>query len=124
MNTLAPLIEIVDYSIYIFALAVVVVAVLIAVIIIYFRAFLMKKRTVLRHKIYDNLLKIDFTNPKQAAYDISSYGRYFIDDSDRVLKMYEILFDRLDGYKYAKSVELIDDETMGYYHLFIEAIDV
>lgn len=124
MNTLAPLIEIVDYSIYIFALAVVVVAVLLAIIIIYFRAFLMKKRTVLRHKIYDNLLKIDFTNPKQAAYDISSYGRYFIDDSDRVLKMYEILFDRLDGYKYAKSVELIDDETMGYYHLFIEAIDV
>ncbi len=67
---------------------------------------------------------LDLSDAKSAAYAITLYGATFRDDSPRHQEMYENLTNRLEVYKYKKSVAPFDGETLGYIELYRGMIDV
>ncbi len=124
INDIAPLVEIHDYSLYYF-IAVVLIGVAVSVALFLALLKQMRKcRTNQRKEQFKALSTIDLSDPKRAAYAISEIGRVFSGDNERTLRAYHNLFERLAPYKYAPKVKMIDEETLGYYRLYIEIIDV
>jgi hypothetical protein len=124
VNDIAPLAEVNDYSIYLFAGAV-TAFIVVSLSILFFILKKWRNRRISERRIdYKKLESIDFSDPKKAAYAISAIGYRFAGDNERTEKAYHNLFDRLAPYKYAPSVEPIDKETLGYYRLYLEIIDV
>jgi len=124
LNDIAPLVEIPDYSLYYFIVVVIItIAVSLALILALLKQ-IRKRRINVRREQFKALSVIDFSAPKRAAYAISEIGRIFSHDNERTEKAYHNLFERLAPYKYAPKVEKIDEETIGYYRLYLEIIDV
>jgi len=124
LNDIAPLVEIPDYSLYYFIVVVIItIAVSLALILALLKQ-IRKRRINVRREQFKTLSAIDFSDSKRAAYTISELGRVFAHDNERTEKAYHNLFERLAPYKYAPKVEKIDEETIGYYRLYLEIIDV
>ncbi len=123
LHDIKPLVEVPDNSyIYLVAMAV-ALTVLLIIAGIWLWKYLSKQTEEDVHKLYmKKIHEIDFSNAKQAAYEISEYGRYLA-QSERALEMLANLDARLQSYKYKKEVSSIDDETRGYYQLFLEVLD-
>lgn len=123
LHDIKPLVEVPDNSmIYLSIIAFVAVLVVIAVGI-WVWTFLRRSKAQNMRKLYlQKIHTVDTGNAKQAAYEISSYGRLLADD-DRAKSMLENLDNRLSQYKYKKEVGALDDETLGYYKLFLEVLD-
>jgi len=124
INDIAPLVEIHDYSLYYFIAVVLIAVALSLALILALLKQIRKRRVNLRKERFSALSSVDFSDPKRAAYTISELGRVFASDNERTSKAYHNLFERLAPYKYAPKVEMIDEETLGYYRLYIEIIDV
>lgn len=124
LNDIQPLVEVPDYSIYLFAGVMIASLVLIAGGFFFILKKIRSRHSGERQKAYRRLESIDWSDPKRAAYTISSTGLRFASDNERTAKAYQNLFERLEPYKYAPKVEPIDDETIGYYRLYLEMIDV
>ncbi len=123
LNDIAPLVEIPDYSLYYFIAVVLIAVALSLALILALLKQIRKRRVNLRKERFSALSSIDFSDPKRAAYTISELGRVFAFDNERTEKAYHNLFERLAPYKYAPKVEMIDEETIGYYRLYLEIID-
>jgi hypothetical protein len=124
VNDIAPLVEIHDYTVYLFA-GVMTVGIVVSISLVFFILKKWRNRRVSeRHKAYKALELINMSDPKSAAYAISRIGYFFSDDNERTKQAYHNLFERLAPYKYAPVVDAIDEETLGYYHLYLEIIDV
>lgn len=124
VNDIAPLVEVHDYSIYLFAGAVTALIVFTLGILFFLLKKWRSRRLSERAIAYKTLQTVDFSDPKNAAYRISEIGRLFAQDNERTERAYHNLFERLAPYKYAPSVEPIDEETLGYYRMYLEIIDV
>jgi hypothetical protein len=124
LHDIMPLVEVPDTSIYWFGALVVVVLVVLASGVIWFLKWKRAKKITQRQLHYMALQKINLKNPKQSAYTISKEGYFFAHDNERTLGVYQNLFKRLEPYKYAPTVNKIDEETLGYYHLYLGIIDV
>ena len=125
IHDIRPLLEVNDNSLYILILFVIIAMAMLIGVIFLVRYFIRKKEQNQRIVQFKQLESIDFSNPKEAAYTISEYGRFFRDDSSRHVEVYDNLVTRLAQYKYRKKVEeSMDDETKGYYDIFIGMIDV
>jgi len=124
LHDIMPLVEVPDTSIYWFGALMVVGLVVFASGVIWFLKWKKSKKITQRQLHYEALQKIDLKNPKQSAYTISKEGYFFAHDNERTLGAYQNLFNRLEPYKYAPTVEKIDEETFGYYHLYLGIIDV
>lgn len=123
LNDIAPLVEIPDYSLYYFIAVVLIAVALSLALILALLKQIRKRRVNLRRERFNALSSVDFSDPKRAAYTISELGRVFASDNERTEKGYHNLFERLAPYKYAPKVEMIDEETIGYYRLYLEIID-
>lgn len=124
INDIAPLVEIRDYSLYYFIALLLIVTALVAAGFLAVIKQVRKRKMSLRKEKFQTLSSIEFADPKRAAYTICEVGRFFASDNERTHKAYQNLFDRLEPYKYAPHVPKMDEETIGYYRLFIEIIDV
>ncbi|MDD4855149.1 MAG: hypothetical protein PHQ22_03410 [Sulfuricurvum sp.] len=124
LHDIMPLVEVPDTSIYWIGFLMIVVLVIFASGVFWFLTWKRSKKMSVRQLHYEALLKIDLKNPKQSAYTISKEGYFFAHDNERTLGVYQNLFGRLEPYKYAPAVEKIDEETLGYYHLYLGIIDV
>lgn len=123
LNDIQPLVEVPDYSIYLFAGVSAVILILAASLFLFLLKKLRNRRKNERHIAYEALKTIDFSDPKRAAYEISRIGLVFSKDNERSTKGYRNLFERLEPYKYAPHVKPIDEETLGYYRLYLEMIE-
>lgn len=124
LHDIMPLVEVPDTSIYWFSALLVALLVVCASGVIWFLKWKKSKKITQRQLHYEALKKIDLKNPKQSAYTICKEGYFFAHDNERTLGAYQNLFKRLEPYKYAPTVEKIDEETLGYYHLYLGIIDV
>ena len=124
LHDIMPLVEVPDTSIYWFGALMVALLVVCASGVIWFLKWKRSKKITIRQLHYEALQKIDLKNPKKSAYTISKEGYFFAHDNERTFGAYQNLFKRLEPYKYAPSVEKIDEETLGYYHLYLGIIDV
>ena len=125
LHDIKPLMEVPDSS-FGFLMVVVTVSILLIAGLSYvlYTHFQNKKRTTIRKEHFTSLKNINFSNPKEASYQITYYGRTFSNDSERLHEAYHNLLEYLEAYKYKKSVEQINDESRSYYKIYLEMIDV
>jgi len=124
LHDIKPLVEVPDNSLM---LLTAITAAALTLILVPFTVWLWKKykknKKLNMRKIYlQKIRAVDTDNAKQAAYEISEYGRYLV-ESDKEIALLESLDKRLSQYKYKKEVGRIDDDTLGHYHVFLEVLD-
>lgn len=125
LHDIKPIVDVQEYSFYYF-LGVVGVSVLLACGILYLLYIWYKKRNAFNIRTHHAKLinELDLSDTKNSAYAITSYCFTFKDDSPRHVEMYKNLSERLESYKYKKSVDAFDDETLGYIELYKGMLDV
>jgi hypothetical protein len=125
LHDIKPLLEIQDYSFYYFlALLFVVSVIIVGIIYLLYKHFRTKKRFNIRKEHNKILQKINLKETKKAAYELTEYGATFKDDSPRHLKTYNDMVEKLERYKYKKSVDDFDRETLRVIELYRGMIDV
>ena len=125
LHDIKPLLEIQDYSFYYFLAVVSVVSIIVlALLYLLYRYFRGKKKFDIRKEHYKVLQSINLKDTKKAAYLLTQYGATFADDSDRHQKTYKEMLDKLEKYKYKKSVDDFDRETLRVIELYKGMIDV
>ncbi|MDD2790062.1 MAG: hypothetical protein PHU40_05280 [Sulfurimonas sp.] len=125
LHDIKPILEVQEYSLYYFAaISTLLALLLLAFAYIMYKHFKAKQRFNLRAEHYQILKSLDLSDTKNAAYGITLYGLTFRDDSPRHTEMYQNIVERLQGYKYKKSVEAFEDEVLGYIDLYKGMIDV
>ncbi|MCK9373149.1 MAG: hypothetical protein M0P91_08110 [Sulfuricurvum sp.] len=118
-----PLVAVPDYSFYFFiVLTMITIAIAVSTVLFLVKKFRRRGESE-RQQRYAQLSSIDLSDPKKAAYAMCEIGRYFARENERSEKGYRNLFERLEPYKYAPNVDDIDDETIGYYRLYLSIID-
>lgn len=125
LHDIKPLVEIIDYTPFLFGAAAAVVLLLgVLVAYVLFRRLREGKRHGYRQECFDALSAVDFEQPKAAAYAISKLGRCFADDSPRLAEVYGNLYRRLEPYKFKRSVPPLDEETRAFFRIYLGMIDV
>lgn len=125
LHDIKPLLEIQDYSFYYFLGVIILLFVLVlGISYLLYRYFKNKKTFNIRKEHHKILNNIDINETKKAAYELTQYGATFKDDSERNLKTYHELTDKLEKYKYKKSVEAFDAETLRVIELYKGMLDV
>lgn len=124
LHDIMPLVKVPDTSIYWFGALAVAGLLLFAIVVFAVLKYKRGRKINERQFHFEALKKIDLKNPKQSAYTISKEGYFFSHDNERTQGAYQNLFGRLEPYKYAPTVANIDEETLGYYYLYLEMIDV
>ena len=124
LHDIKPLVDVPDNSL---TILIVIGAVLLTLIVVPLIIWLIKlykksKKINMRKTYLQKLHAIDTSDAKNAAYEISHYGR-LLAESEREKEILESLDQRLSLYKYKKEVGALDSETLGYYQLFLEVVD-
>ena len=125
LHDIKPLLEIEEYSLY-YLLGIISLVILLVLGISYLVYKWFKKRNAFNiRKEHKKLLSaINLRETKKAAYSLTFYGATFKDDSPRHVEMFQNLTQRLEVYKYKKSVDKFDKETLGYVELYKDMLDV
>ncbi len=125
IHDIKPLVEIQEYSLYYFSALMILAALAIAgIVYLLVKYFKSKKAFNVRKEHFKLLAEIDFGDAKKSAYDITLYGATFKNDTLRHLDIYEELTQKLEEYKYKKSVNEINHEVKNYVELYRGMIDV
>ena len=125
LHDIKPLVEIQEYSIYYAAaLLLLGLVVLVALGYLLYRYVKHKNRVNIRKVHLQALKDIDLHNTKRAAYDLTSYGATFKDDTPRHQKHYDLMVQHLAPYKYKKSVDAFDREALRHIENYKEMLDV
>ena len=124
LHDIKPLVEVPDNSLMVLLIAAAIVLTLIFVPLVLWmwKRYKSSKALNLRKEYLRKLHTVNTDDSKQAAYEISEYGR-LLASSDKERALLDSLDNRLSEYKYRKEVGKIDDETLGYYHVFLEVLD-
>ena len=125
LHDIKPIVDVNEYSFY-YLLGVIGIAILVVLGLMYLGYIWYKKRNAFNQREHHlNLLnELDLSDTKQSAYMISVYCHTFKDDSPRHTEMFNNLSQRLEPYKYKKSVEKFDSETLAYVELYKGMLDV
>ena len=125
LHDIKPLVEIQEYSMeYLILLSSVVVILLLALLYLLIKWLKQRNRFNLRRENKRLFSAIDLSETKNAAYKLTLYGATFKDDSSRHVKAFSDLVDSLEMYKYKKSVESFDSETLHHIEIYQDMIDV
>jgi hypothetical protein len=125
LHDIKPLLQIDDYSLYyLIALITVITLIVVGGLYLLYKYLRDKKRFNIKKEHYKILQNINLNETKKAAYDLTHYGATFKDETPRHLKTYLDMVDRLQQYKYKKSVEDFDSETRRVIELYRGMIDV
>jgi hypothetical protein len=120
IRDIKPLLPIPDVSIYLFiGLVAVGVLIFIALFIYLLRWWREHRKRDPRLDWLAALDRIDYDDPKKAAYAMTKYGRLLAEDKRRKEILSQLL-PRLERYKYKKEVPPLDAETKRFMKLFIE----
>jgi len=124
LHDIKPLVEVPDNSFIFLVIIASVISglILLGLAIWLWKSFKRSKEINLKKVYLKKIHEIDIGNAKQAAYEISEYGRKLA-SSDKERSLLESLDTRLDQYKYKKSVDKIDEETLGHFKVFLEVLD-
>lgn len=125
LHDIKPIVEVQEYSLY-YLLGTITLGLIVLAIIIYLLYLWYKKRNAYnQRKEYLKLInELNLSDTKNTAYAISFYGSVFKDDSPRHQEMFRNIGERLELYKYKKSVEAFDEETLGYIDIYKGMLDV
>jgi hypothetical protein len=123
LRDIKPLLEIPDSSYYIYW-GLIIFAVFLAVAILFFVAKkLWENRKVNLAKGYlEAIKKIDWEDTKKSAYEATHYARLLATD-ERRKELFSQLEPMLEQYKYKKEVEVVDQDTINQFNLYVQVAD-
>ena len=120
IRDIKPLLPIPDISLYVFiGFALVGLVVLAALFIYGLKWWRSRRRIDPRVQWLAMLDRIDFNDPKKAAYLFTRYGRLLAEEK-RQKEILAQLLPKLERYKYRRDVPPLDEETKRFMKLFIE----
>ena len=123
IHDIKALVEIPDFSIYLYMLLWILGCVILFALIFLIYKIIKNRKKDFRKKYYKVLKEIDLNEPKKSAYTITKYSR-LLATSQREIKLAEELIDELEKYKYKKEVDQIDDGVKILFGRFMDNIDV
>jgi len=124
IHDIKPIVEIPDFSIYLYYGLVFLVFLVICLIIYGIYKFFKPKVKTQEMYWYEELQKLDFNNIKQTAYDISKYGRYLAKE-ERQIRLIDELTNELSSYKYKKEIPAkLTQEIKTKFTIFMDTLDV
>ena len=123
LRDIKPLLEIPDSSYYIYW-GLIIFAVFLAVAILFFVAKkLWENRKMNLAKGYlEAIKKIDWEDTKKSAYEATHYARLLATD-ERRKELFSQLEPMLEQYKYKKEVEVVDQDTINQFNLYVQVAD-
>lgn len=123
LRDIKPLIEIPDYSAWVYYGLIIAAVALVAAIaaVVALRLWRMRKENLAKRYLAA-LKSIDWRDSKKAAYEATRYGRLIATDR-RLKELYDQLLPLLEKYKYKKEVEPVDQETLNKFNLFVQVAD-
>ncbi len=122
LRDIKPLVEIPDYSFYLYILVMVVITLLAALMLFFLIRKLSKKKVNQREQILQRLRSLPFDNPKEVAYQMTKYGKYLVKDESSA-RLYEDLVRKLTKYKYKRDVSPLDESLKKEIKLFLRVYD-
>jgi len=124
IHDIKPIVEIPDMSIYIYY-SLILLFILLVCIGIYFIYNLLKPKVKSNELIYyEKLQDVDFSNSKNAAYEITKYGKLLAKDENQQ-NLFDELINDLYLYKYKKNITTeFSKETQLKLDIFMDSLDV
>ena len=124
IHDIKPIVEIPDFSIYIYYGLHFLGFVLICLVIYWMYKIFKPKIKTQEMFWYEELQNLDFNNLKKAAYDISKYGKYLAKE-ERQLRLIDELTNELAAYKYKKEIPSeLTQEIKIKLNIFMDTLDV
>ena len=122
LRDIKPLVEIPDYSFYLYIVFIVIATTLAATVVYWLIKFMSKRRVNKKEEIKKRLQTLDLNDSKRVAYEITRYGRYLVHDESRA-RLYEDLVRKLTKYKYKKETPPLSSELKKEIRLFLRLND-
>ena len=124
IHDIKPIVEISDFSIYLYYGLILLLIVLLSFIIYLIYKFFKPKEKSQDKLWFEELQNLDLNNIKDSAYSISKYGRYLAKD-ERQIRLIDELVDELSEYKYKKEIpSKFTQEIKTKLTIFMDTIDV
>ncbi len=123
LKDIKPLLEIPDYSMYLYW-GVIIFAALLFLAAGYFamKRFWENRKINLAKSYVEKLKAIDWQDPKRSAYDATHYARLLATD-ERKKELFSQLEPLLEKYKYKKEVDEVDQDTLNRFNLYVKVAD-
>ena len=123
IKDIKPMVEIPDYSLWLYWGVIILGLLIIAGALFLLVRWMLAHRQASRAKQYlEALHRIDWHDPKHAAYTVTRYGRLLATD-ERRKELFEQLLPLLERYKYRKEVGPVDEETRRRFELYRQVCD-
>ena len=123
IKDIKPMVEIPDMSLYLYWGAIVIGVLILAAAFYFLVRKVLGLRRENRAKAYlEALHRIEWSDPKRAAYLATKYGRLLATD-DRRRELFSQLLPLLERYKYRKEVGPVDEETLKRFELYRNVCD-
>ena len=123
LRDIKPLLEIPDDSYTIFiVLSLFMGIIILTLLFILFRKFFANRKQDMKKVYLQRIKNVDWNHPKQAAYEVTYFGRLLADEP-RVKEIYNQIVPMLEPYKYRKEVPPVDEITLRQYDLLVHIID-
>ena len=123
LRDIKPLLDIPDDSYTLFVvLAVFMGIIILTLLFLFFRRFFVNRKKDMKKVYLQRIKNVDWKHPKQAAYEVTFFGRLLADEP-RVKEIYNQIVPMLEPYKYRKDVPPVDEVTLRQYDLLVHIID-
>ena len=123
IHDIKPLVEINDYSFYLFSSFIVIIIMALSLIIyLVYKMFQHRKKDI-RKEYFGILQNIDWTDSKQTAYIITKYG-FLLVRTPLEEESLQNLVRKLEPYKYKKNVPAVDSKTQALFEIFMDGLSV
>ena len=124
INDIKTIVEIPDFSVYIYYGLIIIGLSLLCAIIYFIYNYFKSKRNSLEKEYLTILKNINLKNQKESAYTISKYGRLLVKE-ERQQRLFDELHHSLEEFKYKKTIEKEIPNTIKLkYETFLESLDV
>jgi len=123
LRDIKPLLEIPDYSYYLFMGGVIFVGmVLLGLLWWVIKKGWSNRGLNQRQRDFEALKNVDWQDSKKAAYQVTFLGRKLCED-ERSKEIFAQILPMLEPYKYKKEVPSVSTETLRQYNLLVHLID-
>ena len=124
LKDIKPLLEIPDYSYYLyFSLLVFLIFLLLLILFFIIRWWWKPQKMEMKEIYFSRLKSVDWSDSKKAAYEVTFFGRVLSSEDPRIKEIYRQLLPYLESYKYRPQVKKVDNEMLRQYNLLVYIID-
>lgn len=121
LHDIKTIVDVEENSLYYFSSSIVLGILILIIISILVYKWLKKRNAFsLKKENLALLNSLEFSDAKKCAYDFTSYGAIFRDDSEQNTKAYDELVQTLQEYKYKKNVQAFDAKIIERMKKYVE----